>query len=71
MRLEDSDSKSDPSEKPKRRGKFDEEQQATIEETLRKNPNGPLRRVCVLLAQEHDIKISEASLRSIRSRMIA
>lgn len=58
-------------QKQTRKGKFDEEQQTLIEETLRSNPNGPLRRVCVILAQEHDIKISEATLRSIRSRMIS
>ncbi len=61
----------EPKPKATRKGKYDEEQQTTIEETLRKNPAGPLRRVCVILAQEHDIKISEATLRSIRSRMVA
>ncbi len=79
MRLEESDSKSEgksdskseASEKPKRRGKFDEEQQTIIEDMLRKNPNGPLRRVSVLLAQDHDIKISEATLRSFRARLTA
>lgn len=63
--------KEDAQPKQVRKSKFDEEQQTLIEETLRSNPNGPLRRVCVILAQEHDIKISEATLRSIRSRMIA
>ena len=57
--------------KTQRKGKFDNDQQRVIEETLRNNLNGPLRRVCVLLAQEHEIKVSEATLRSIRSRMIA
>jgi DNA mismatch repair protein MutS len=57
--------------KTTRKGKYDEEQQSIIEETLRKNPAGPLRRICVILAQEHDIKISEASLRLIRSRIVA
>ena len=60
-----------PEVKQHRKGKFDQEQQSLIEETLRNNPNGPLRRVCVILAQEHEIKISEATLRSIRSRMVA
>ena len=67
------DSVSEPEEiqveQPKRRSKYDDEQQKIIEEMLRKNPSGPLRRICVILAQDHDIKISEATLRSIRSKL--
>lgn len=55
---------------PIRRSKYDDSQQTIIEEMLRKNPSGSLRRICVILVQDHDIKISEATLRSIRSRLV-
>jgi DNA mismatch repair protein MutS len=71
MRSSSPEALTEVSPKAPRKGKFDEEQQSVIEETLRKNPAGPLRRVCVILAQEYDIKISEATLRSIRSRITA
>lgn len=59
---------SDPKPKTGRKSKWSDEQLTQIHEMLRKYPAGPLRRISLLLEQEHEIQITESSLRVIRSK---
>ncbi len=52
-----------------RRSKWSTEQMEQIHGMLRKYPNGPLRRISLLLDQEYDIQITESSLRTIRTKI--
>jgi len=48
--------------------KWSDEQRDVIVSTLQKNPNHPLKRIAFILEQDHEIVISEASLRNFRKR---
>ena len=64
-----SSSSQETSPKKTRKSKWSDEQLTQIQEMLRKYPAGPLRRICLLLEQEHEINITESSLRVIRSKL--
>ena len=48
--------------------KWSDEQRELIVSLLQKNPNHPLKRIAFMLEQEHEILISEASLRNFRKK---
>ena len=50
--------------------KWSDEEKQIIVNTLRKQPNAPLKRILHQLEEEHGIKISEGTLRKYRQREV-
>jgi hypothetical protein len=48
--------------------KWSDEQREVILSTLQKNLNHPLKRIAFMLEQDHEIIVSEASLRNFRKK---